>query len=122
MSDLLKAASENHILRRCMENLLKITTLPETWTGESAADIGNSLLNVLTEILDVDFLFLIITPQNGQPNVEIARIPNGQGFSHTAELGAFLSKGLGDVVSDWPQSAKLLSDSAQYVTVQQQLG
>jgi PAS domain S-box-containing protein len=122
MSDLLKAASENDTLRRCMENLLTITTLPETWTGESAADIGNSLLNALAEILDVDFLFLRITPGNGQPTVEIARIPAGEGFSHAAELGAFLSQGLGDVGSEWPQFANLRSDNAEYVTVQQYLG
>jgi PAS domain S-box-containing protein len=105
-----------------MENLLTITTLPETWTGESAADIGDSLLNVLSEILDVDFLFLRITPQNGQPNVEIAWISPGEGFSHAADLGVFLSLGLGDVVSEWPQFANLRSDRAEYVTVQQYLG
>lgn len=99
MSDLLKAASENDVLRRCMDNLLTITTLPETWKGESAADICNSLLNVLAEIVDVDFLFLRIIPQNGQPKVEIARIRPDGGLSHTAELSGFLSQLLGDVVS-----------------------
>ena len=123
MSDLLTAAaSEDNSLRRCMNDLITITALPAIWTGGDIPLIGNTLLDALNAILGVDFLYLRLTSPHGHDDFETARLLHIGTFSTANKFGERLSAEFGEVVSDWPLSAKLQLGSTAFFTVLVQLG
>ena len=64
-------ASENKHLRRCINDLLSVLTLPALWSGSEPAHIVHTVADTLLSMLDLDFVYARL---NGQPPIETVRV------------------------------------------------
>src|SRR5690348_447821 len=60
-------------LRRCVRDLVALSTLPAIWGNADAMSIGRSLAEVLVHILSVDFIYVRLHEWPGSPAREAAR-------------------------------------------------
>jgi len=61
-------------LRRCINNLLSILTLPATWTGGTAPRIVGNLLDALVRMLSLYFVYAHLRDPTGGSPAEMVRI------------------------------------------------
>lgn len=62
-------------LRRCMNDLVSLLTLPAIWSGGDAAWVVHTLADALLGMLRLDFLYVRLNAPTGQAAVEIVRLP-----------------------------------------------
>ena len=60
-------------LRRCLNDVVGITTLPALWAGGEPDRIGNSLVDAMLEMLDLAFVFLKLNEPETGGSKEISR-------------------------------------------------
>src|SRR5947209_3280505 len=60
-------------LRRCVRDLVALSTLPTVWAHADTLGIGRSLAEVLLRILTVDFVYVRLNGLSGGPPREAAR-------------------------------------------------
>lgn len=60
-------------LRRCIRDLVALSTLPAAWQNYDMRQIGSSLVSALSSMLDADFVFIALPGQDNQPITELAR-------------------------------------------------
>jgi hypothetical protein len=65
-------ASSNE-LRRCVRDLVALSTLPAGWQNYDMRQIGSSVVAALISMLDADFVFIALPGQGNQPITELAR-------------------------------------------------
>src|SRR3979490_79750 len=65
-------ASSNE-LRRCIRDLVALSTLPAGWQNYDMRKIGSSIIAALISMLDADFVFIALPGQGNQPANELAR-------------------------------------------------
>jgi signal transduction histidine kinase/CheY-like chemotaxis protein len=64
---------ETQNLRRCVRDLVALSTLPAIWGNADAPTIGRSLAEVLLRLLSVDFVYVRLPGRAGRPPAEAAR-------------------------------------------------
>jgi len=75
-------------LRRCINDLLSILTLPATWTGGTAPRIVGNLLDALVRMLSLDFVYAHLRDPTGGSPAEMVRIrPAWEGNPQPEEIG-----------------------------------
>jgi PAS domain S-box-containing protein len=75
-------------LRRCINDLLSILTLPATWTGGTAPRIVGNLLDALVSMLSLDFVYAHLRDPTGGSPAEMVRIPPAwEGNPQPEEIG-----------------------------------
>jgi len=75
-------------LRRCINDLLSILTLPATWTGGTAPRIVGNLLDALVRMLSLDFVYAHLKDPTGGSPAEMVRIrPAWEGNPQPEEIG-----------------------------------
>jgi len=97
------SAAENLRLRRCITDLLDLTTLPAAWAGAEPRQIAKTLLRGLSGIVPVDLLYLRLMPSAPSAPVEQVWIRPGQPLplrAHT--IGTMLELFLGSDPREWP--------------------
>jgi PAS domain S-box-containing protein len=60
-------------LRRCIRDLVALSTLPAGWLKYDMRQIGGSMVAALVSMLDADFVFIALPDQGDQINTELAR-------------------------------------------------
>src|SRR5258708_3195068 len=60
-------------LRRCIRDLVALSTLPAGWQNYDMRQIGGSIVAALVSMLDADFVFIALPEQGDQINTELAR-------------------------------------------------
>jgi hypothetical protein len=60
-------------LRRCIRDLVALSTLPAGWQNYDMGQIGGSMVAALVSTLDADFVFIALPDQGDQINTELAR-------------------------------------------------
>ena len=65
-------ASSNE-LRRCIRDLVALSTLPAGWQNYDMRQIGSSIVAALISMLDADFVFIALPGHGNQPITELAR-------------------------------------------------
>jgi PAS domain S-box-containing protein len=60
-------------LRRCMRDLIALSTLPAAWQNYDTRQIGDSVVAALISMLDADFVFIALPGQGNQLVVELVR-------------------------------------------------
>src|ERR1700732_3135750 len=65
-------ASSNE-LRRCIRDLVALSTLPAGWRNYDMRQIGSSIVAALISMLDADFVFIALPGQGNQLITELAR-------------------------------------------------
>lgn len=75
-----EALSDAHELRRCIRDLVVLTTLPTTWKNADPPEIATSVATALVLMLGADFVHIAIPSQSNEPIVEVtqlgARLPH----------------------------------------------
>jgi PAS domain S-box-containing protein len=65
--------ARSHELRRCIRDLVALSTLPAGWQNYDMRQIGSSIVAALISMLDADFVFIALPGQGNQPITELAR-------------------------------------------------
>src|SRR5258707_13163381 len=60
-------------LRRCIRDLVALSTLPAGWHNYDMRQIGGSIVAALVSMLDADFVFIALPDQGDPINTELAR-------------------------------------------------
>src|SRR3977135_3995468 len=60
-------------LRRCIRDLVALSTLPAGWQNYDMRQIGSSIIAALISMLEADFVFIALPGQGNQPANELAR-------------------------------------------------
>jgi signal transduction histidine kinase len=60
-------------LRRCIRDLVALSTLPAGWQNYDMRQIGGSIVAALASMLDADFVFIALPEQGDQVITELAR-------------------------------------------------
>ena len=60
-------------LRRCIRDLVALSTLPAGWQNYDMRQIGSSIIAALISMLDTDFVFIALPGQGNQLATELAR-------------------------------------------------
>jgi PAS domain S-box-containing protein len=94
-------------LRRCINDLVTVLTLPATWSGGEAPKIAQTLVDVLLRMLNLDLVYLRLEDLAGGAPVEMFWF--AQRRSQTlalAEMRKVLAQGLGGDSQKWPASVR----------------
>ena len=65
--------ADTNELRRCIRDLVALSTLPAGWLKYDMRQIGGSMVAALVSMLDADFVFIALPDQGDQINTELAR-------------------------------------------------
>jgi hypothetical protein len=65
--------SEIKQLQRCIRDLVSVLSLPAVWTGTDTSIVANTLLDVLSRMLRLDFAYLRTTSEPASAAKEWAR-------------------------------------------------
>jgi hypothetical protein len=60
-------------LRRCIRDLVALSTLPAGWQNYDIRQIGGSIVAALASMLDADFVFISLRGQGNQRSAELTR-------------------------------------------------
>src|SRR5579871_3004715 len=66
-------SDETQSLRRCVRDLVALSTLPAVWENADPLGIGRGLAEVLLRILAADFLYVRLRRRDGEPPLEALR-------------------------------------------------
>jgi signal transduction histidine kinase len=66
-----EALSDPLELRRCIRDLVAISTLPALWKDYDPNQIADSVAAALVAIVDADFIYVLIPDRQGEPLVEV---------------------------------------------------
>src|SRR5258705_12279912 len=64
--------SDPHELRRCIRDLVALSTLPALWTGYDPRQIADSVAAALVSMLNADFVYVAAPASHGEPLIEVA--------------------------------------------------
>jgi PAS domain S-box-containing protein len=76
-------AEEIRRLRRCINDLVSVLTLPATWTGGAPSQIVGNSLDALVSMLSLDFIYAQLRDLTGTTFTEMVRV----GSSRESKLG-----------------------------------
>ena len=68
-----EALSDPPALRRCIRDLVAISTLPAIWKDYDPNQIADSVAAALVAMTGADFVYVLIPDRRGEPSIEILR-------------------------------------------------
>src|SRR6516164_8929015 len=77
-----EAMDEAKYLKTCINNLISMLTLPAIWTGREAHQIATALLDVLLDMLQLDWVYVRLKNTTGGAPIEMIRHAQ---FGNTAD-------------------------------------
>src|SRR6267143_6531616 len=99
-----RAADEIKRLKACINNLISVQALPAIWSGGQPTQIVRALLDMLPEMLSLDFAYAQLTDSNGGAPLEIVRLVQDQNL---ATLPQRIGRALNSWLSDFPHTSHL---------------
>jgi signal transduction histidine kinase len=66
--------AETRYLRRCINDLLSVLTLPALWSGYEPLRIVETLADTLVSMLELDFVYVRLHESYGEKSIEIVRV------------------------------------------------
>src|SRR5579862_1152620 len=66
-----EALSDPHELRRCIRDLVALSTLPVIWKDYDPNQIANSVAAALVAMVNADFVYVLIPDRRGEPLIEV---------------------------------------------------
>jgi PAS domain S-box-containing protein len=99
------ATREISRIRRCMNDLVRVTALPAIWTGHDLAGVATVLLDRMVRILGLDFGYLRLS-ESATPK-EWIRVANGVRDVPAEEIGRALASYL---APDWREGRQSISN------------
>jgi C4-dicarboxylate-specific signal transduction histidine kinase len=108
-------------LRGCINDLVGLLALPAMWRGMDQAQMANTLLDVLVEMLGLDFAYARLKGPVGSPFTESFRpAERGNPLHPSPEMGQMLNQWLGFDTSRWPALVhkRLVAGEISIATIQ----
>jgi PAS domain S-box-containing protein len=95
-------AEEVKRLRRCINDLVSITSLPAVWTGGDHIGIVRTLVDALLPMLQLNFVYIRLKGRNGEPPLEILRVaPSFEPTIRVQEVSELVDQWLGPSTQHW---------------------
>jgi signal transduction histidine kinase len=97
-----RAATEITRLRRCINDLVSVTSLPATWAGDDQIEIVRSLLAALLSMLSLDFAYVRLNDLRFERQAEMVRVAESyETITRPREVGELLERLLGPDPQTW---------------------
>src|SRR5438876_7464723 len=92
-----QAANEIKRLKACINNLISVQALPAIWSGGQPSQIVGALLDMLLEMLNLDFAYARLKDSTGGAPLEMARLAQDRNLTAQPQIiGRALNPWLGD--------------------------
>ena len=92
-----EAANEIKRLKACINNLISVQALPAIWSGGQPSQIVSALLDMLLEMLSLDFAYARLKDSTGGAPLEMVRLAQDRNLSTQPQIiGRALNSWLGD--------------------------
>jgi PAS domain S-box-containing protein len=98
------AADEIKRLKTCINNLISVQALPAIWSGGQPTEIVRALLDMLSEMLSLDFAYAQLMDSNGGAPLELARLVQDRNL---ATLPQRIGRALNSWLNDFPHTSAL---------------
>ncbi|CDM62640.1 MULTISPECIES: PAS domain-containing sensor histidine kinase [Rhizobium] len=108
-------------LRGCLNNLISLVALSAMWVGGDLSEIGSRLIEALSAMLEVDFIFLKIDVSADQ-RLELSHFAQGFAAAGRQEILECLMALFGANVADWPTKSRFSSNGTTFHIASAQLG
>jgi PAS domain S-box-containing protein len=96
-------AEEIKHLRRCVNDLISVLTLPAMWSGGEPSQIVHTLLDALLRMLQLDLVYVRLKETAGRAPIEMVRFaPSQEHIDQPQEMGKVLEDWLGPDPQEWP--------------------
>jgi signal transduction histidine kinase len=107
-----RAAAEITRLRRCISDLVSVTSLPATWAGDDQIEIVRSLLAALLPMLSLDFAYVRLKDPRFEQQTEMVRVAESyETMTRPRDVGELLDRLLGPDPQTWSSwSGNLFGD------------
>src|ERR1700730_15038176 len=100
-----EAANEIKRLKACITNLISVQALPAIWSGGQPSQIVSALLDMLLEMLSLDFAYARLKDSTGGAPLEMVRLAQDRNLTAQPQMiGSALNSWLGD----FPRTSPLL--------------
>jgi PAS domain S-box-containing protein len=99
-----RAADEIKRLKACINNLIGVQALPAIWSGGQPSQIVRALLDMLPEMLSLDFAYARLMDSNGGAPFEMVGLVQDR---NVATLPQTIGRALNSWLSDFPHTPSL---------------
>src|ERR1700736_6232470 len=99
-----EAANEIKRLKACINNLISVQALPAIWSGEQPSQIVGALLDVLPEMLSLDFAYVRLKDSTGGTPLEMARLAQDRNPKTPPQM---ICRALNSWLGDFPPTSPL---------------
>ncbi len=98
-----QSQTEIEFLKAYIHDLNCIVALPAAWSGGTATQIVGTLLDVLCDVLHLDFIYARLRDPIDRAYLEMARVAqSGHLAAEPSQIAAMLRQSLGDDPTTWP--------------------
>jgi PAS domain S-box-containing protein len=96
-------AAEIKHLRRCVNDLISVLTLPAMWSGSEPSQIVHTLLDALLRMLQLDLVYVRLKGTGDGAPIEMVRFaPSQKDRAAAHEIGELLGSWWGPDPQEWP--------------------
>src|SRR5438445_10050865 len=99
-----QAANEIKRLKACINNLISVQALPAIWSGGQPSQIVSALLDMLPEMLSLDFAYVRLNDSTGGVPLEMVRLARDRNLITQPQT---IGRALNFWLDDFPQSSPL---------------
>ncbi len=100
-----QAANEIKRLKTCLNNLISVRALPSIWSGGQPSQILSALLDVLLEMLSLDFAYARLKDSTNGAPVEMVRFAQDRNLTAQPQI---IGRALNSWLEDFPDTSHLL--------------
>src|SRR6266478_2240626 len=99
-----QAANEIKRLKACINNLISVQALPAIWSGGKPSQIVGALLDMLPEMLSLDFAYVRLKDSTGGAPLEMVRLAQDR---HLTTQPQMIGHALNSWLGDFPHTSPL---------------
>ena len=100
-----EAANEIKRLKACLNNLISVQALPAIWSGGQPSQIVSALLDMLLEMLSLDFAYARLKDSTGGAPLEMVRLAQDRNLTAQPQM---IGRALNSWLGDFPRTSPLL--------------
>src|SRR6266568_2337158 len=99
-----EAANEIKRLKTCINNLISVQALPAIWSGGKPSQIVSASLDVLMNMLSLDFAYARLRDSTGGASLEMARLAQDRNLTAQPQM---IGRALNSWLGDFPHTSPL---------------
>src|SRR5436190_1994265 len=99
-----QAGNEIKRLKACLNDLISVQALPAIWSGGQPSQIVSALLDMLPEMLSLDFAYARLNDSTGGAPLEMVRLAQDRDLTTQPQM---IGRALGSWLDDFPHNSPL---------------